>query len=287
MDEPANGKSALRSVKGKEIKKVPSSITFKTNPRVERRRKILLERRNNQLIQIWRIFFFGSISYGLSLLIIENGWSSIDASRIKVNGALRIDGNQIIKASRIDFPKPLLEINLRTLKQSLANELPVNSVSTYRQLIPPKLHIYLTEREPVAYAQRRVANGVENGMVDKSGEWMPIRMATMASQQIPNIYIEGWMLTHQSWIAKILQEKENLGSPLRKIIISPNGEVILNTKDFETIFLGSSSYNLNKQIKALNHLSKNLPKDFLNKRPIVLDMQDPSKPEFQIKSKSF
>ena len=85
------------------------------------------------------------------------------------------------------------------------------------------------------------------------------------------------------WIAIIFQNLEKFGSPLKRIVVNPNGEISLKTYDFELIHLGTSSSSLNEQIKALQQLSKKLPPSFIRKTGTILDLRDPSKPEFQIK----
>ena len=67
-----------------------------------------------------------------------------------------------------------------------------------------------------------------------------------------------------------------------KIIVSPNGELSLQTKNFETIHLGANSFKINAQINALNQLIKTLPKNFINQPGTILDIRDPAKPELQI-----
>ncbi len=269
-------------MKGRSDNKPSPSLPLEQNPRAERRRKLRLERRHQQLIQVWRVFIFSSLSYGLGILVINNGWSSIGVAQIYVIGSSKIQARSIVNASGMSFPQPLFSINPKKLETNLLKELPVKSVQIRRRLIPASLEIELKERKPIAYADRRGPSGKEKGMLDKHGNWMPLKMASKLSPPVKDIYVEGWMASHQSWISIILDNQENLGSPLEKIIVRPNGELSIKTQDFEVIHLGTNSFYITEQIKALHQLSKNLPSNFIEKAGTILDIRDPSKPELQI-----
>jgi len=267
----------------KSIGKKPSdSLPLPTNPRIERRRRIKLENRNKQLIQLWRIIVFSSITSSLGILVINNGWGSINLSQIHVKGSSKIDRNTILVASEFNFPTPLFTINPKKLEINLLRNLPIKNVQIRRLLIPPSLEIELTERKPIVYADRRGPKGKELGMLDIYGYWIPISMSSLIELPEKDIYVEGWMPIKKEWVSIILQNKEKLGSPLKRIIVNPNSELSLKTEDFDLIHLGSSNNNFNAQIKAIRQLSKNLPSDLVRQNGAILDLKDPSKPELQI-----
>ncbi len=283
MDGSTYGKSSLRFVKRAINKKASTSPTsLDTNPRAARRRKIHLERRNKQLKEFWRFLIFSCLTYVLGSLYVINGWSVIDVEQIHVKGSARIQPKEIVHFSGLEFPNQLLSINQNELKKNLLKELPIKSIQIRRHLIPPGLEIEIKERKPIAYANKRGINGIEDGMIDEDGNWMPIKMATNTSPPIKEIYVEGWMEIHQSWITIILNNEKRIGSSLQKIIVSPNGELSLQTNSFETINLGANSFKINAQINALNQLTKTLPQNFVNQPGTILDIRDPSKPELQI-----
>ncbi len=264
-----------------------SSINLETNPRVARRRKLQLERRNEQITNLWRIFIFSTITSGLGLLVFKNGRSPINIAEIEVNGSSKIQAISIVDASGWNFPKPLFSINPEALKDKLIKELPLQSISIRRRLIPPRLEIEVKERKPIAFADKRIPEGREKGMLDESGQWMPMKMASQTTPPEKDIYVEGWMASHRNWISFILKNQEKLGSPLKKIIINPNGEINLKTQDFEVIYLGSNGIYLKEQINVLQKLSQNMPESFINQQGTILDITDPSRPEFQIPKSRF
>jgi cell division protein FtsQ len=286
MDGPTHGQIPLRFVSRLKREKT-SPINFETNPRVERRRRLQAERRNEQLTNLWRIFLFSAIAYGLSLLVVKNGWSPISLSEIRVNGSQKIKSISIINASGLNFPKPLFSINPAQLERKLLKELPIKSIAIRRRLLPPRLEIEVKERKPIAFANRRITKGTEKGMLDELGQWMPMKMASKTSPPEKDIYVEGWVTSHRNWISIILKNQDKLGSPLRKITIKPNGEINLKTQDFEEIQLGNNGIYLREQISVLQKLSQKLPASFINQEGAILDITDPSKPEFQIPKAAF
>ncbi len=269
-------------MKSSKAKNHASKRSVVTNPRIEKRRRLRKERRNEQFIHLWRLILFGSMTYGLGLLVINNGWASINVKQIHVIGSPKINANTIMIKSGLNFPMPLFSIKPKQLEDNLIKELPIKSVSIRRQLIPPSLSIILKERQPIAFADRRLAQGKETGMIDIDGNWMPKKMSTLVINLPQDLYIEGWRYNYKEWISKILHNKEKLGSPLRRVIINQNGELTLKTEVFEKIYLGTNSINYEDQVKAINKLSNDLTLDFIDKKGAILDIRDPSKPEFQI-----
>ena len=61
----------------------------------------------------------------------------------------------------------------------------------------------------------------------------------------------------------------------------------LKTQDFEVIYLGSNGIYLKEQINVLQKLSQNMPESFINQQGTILDITDPSRPEFQIPKSRF
>ena len=254
------------------------------NPRAERRRKLKLERRNEQLIQLWRILFFSSISSGLGVLLINNGWHPIDTEQIIVKGSTNLQSSSIVNASGNYFPRELLIIRPKELTEKLLNELPITRVSIRRNLMPPHLEVELKERQPIAFATRMGPKGKENGMVDNDGIWMPLRVASQAKQPEKEISLSGWRSSHREWISIILKNRNNFGSPLKKVMLSPGGDLSIGTEKFGVVELGTNQNLVLDQIKVLANLSRDLPQEFLNKEGAIIDIRDPSKPELQLPS---
>ncbi len=146
-------------------------------PGVERRRRLRQERRREQLIQSWRILLFAGVSSGLIWLLLSAGWSLRSQEQLSVSGSERLGSDAVVKAAGLRFPRPLITLEPGRLERRLLAELPVQSVSVQRRLVPPGLVITLKDRRPIAAASRMGARGREQGMVDLEGHWMPLTIA--------------------------------------------------------------------------------------------------------------
>ncbi len=250
--------------------------------RAERRKKLRKEYNNNQLIQFWRVIVFSSLSAVTGFTFIHNGWRLIEKEHILVKGTPNLTSQSIVIASGINFPAPLLSINPEELKQNLLKKLPIKSISIRRRILPPGLEIETEERKVIAFAQRKGPKGIEKGMLDEEGGWMPLHVASQTNPPEKDLFVEGWTSINRKELAFIIKNRENLGSPLRKIILNSNGEISLQTKTFHMIYLGSNPKNLAMQLKALYQLTKKLPNSFKAYGETTVDIRDPTKPELQM-----
>ena len=239
------------------------------------------KRKNSELLKtIWQTIFFSSFSWFLILFLVNNGWELVNKDQVVIIGNSIFNKESILSASGISFPKPLLKIIPKEIERSLKRELSLKAVSIERHIFPQQLFISVLERKPIAYAQRRTAEKLENGMIDQYAEWIPLRWEDWNQSEI-DLIIEGWRASQRKLISYLLINKKSLGSPLKKIILDPNGEISLQTKDFNLIMLGANSNLLRDQIRILSHLNSSISTDLLNKRVLNVDLRDPSKPELQ------
>ncbi|WP_052042917.1 MULTISPECIES: cell division protein FtsQ/DivIB [Prochlorococcus] len=237
------------------------------------------------LIYLWRVFFFIFASSFLSLCLINNGWEEINAENIQIKGNNYIHKKRIVRHLGIKLPVPLLEINPKQVEESLLKKLPIKVVRSSRRIYPPGIYLEIQEREPVAKATRIGPQGIEQGLIDKDAHWIELGDPLQSRYKINDLSlsIDGWMKSHQKWIAYIYQNQDKLRNPLQKIILSPNGEISLKTKDFELIELGYNPSILREQVSTIVYLTKNLPKRFTDDLQTTIDLKDPSRPKLLFK----
>ncbi|WP_320675000.1 cell division protein FtsQ/DivIB [Prochlorococcus sp. MIT 1341] len=230
---------------------------------------------------LWSVFVYTGSSCSILWLLIMNGWSPIYSEQIQVKGTKNIDLGTIINMSGLQLPQRILSLSPNDLEKKLKTVLPIKKAIVHRRLIPPGLEILITEKQPIAYGMRRKGKTIEKGMVDINGEWIPIKFLGKVNPPATQLSIEGWMPSHKQRLSIVLKHRNHLGSSLKKIIISPNGEMTLKTKELGLIELGFDSPRLLTKLKATAHLNRNLPTKFRNKPGMIVDMRDPSKPELQ------
>ena len=252
-------------------------------PGVERRRRLRQERRRERLIQSWRILVFGGVSGGLIWVLLSTGWSLRSQQQLSVRGSDRLGTEAVVKAAGLRFPRPLITLEPGPLERRLLAELPVQSVSVQRRLVPPGLDIELKDRRPVAAASRMGSRGKEQGMVDLDGHWMPLTVARQGEAPASAVRVEGWIPSRRSMIATVLERRDQLGSPLKVIHIAPDGDLSLRTQTLGLVRLGSNERLLDQQLNTIALLSSSLPETLRGKASSGIDLSDPSKPELQLK----
>ena len=254
-------------------------------PGVERRRRLREERRRERLIQSWRILLYGGASTGLIWVLLSTGWSLRSQQQLTVRGSDRLGTDAVVKAAGLRFPRPLITLEPGRLERRLLAELPVESVSVQRRLVPPGLEVKLKDRQPIAAASRMGARGVEQGMVDRQGHWMPLTVARQGEAPSSAVRVEGWIPSRRRMIATVLEQRDQLGSPLQVIKIAPDGDLSLRTQTLGLVRLGSNERLLDQQLLTIALLSSSLPETLRGKASSGIDLSDPSKPELQLQPK--
>ena len=254
-------------------------------PGVERRRRLREERRRERLIQSWRILLYGGVSTGLIWVLLSTGWSLRSQQQLTVKGSERLGTDAVVKAAGLRFPRPLITLEPGRLERRLLAELPVESVSVQRRLVPPGLEVKLKDRQPIAAASRMGARGVEQGMVDRQGHWMPLTVARQGEAPSSAVRVEGWIPSRRRMIATVLEQRDQLGSPLQVIKIAPDGDLSLRTQTLGLVRLGSNERLLDQQLLTIALLSSSLPETLRGKASSGIDLSDPSKPELQLQPK--
>ena len=288
MDGPADVSSPLRLVSPEASSKKGFKLGKRKSqgplpPGVERRRRLRQERRQERLIQLWRLVFFLLTATGLSWLLLTLGWSLRSASQIQISGSQRMDETVVVKAAGLSFPQSLLSLEPGEIETKLMQELPVQEVSVQRRLLPPGLNIQLVERRPVAAATRMGPKGIERGMVDREAQWMPMDMAKQGEKPASAVKIEGWISSRRAVIARILQEQDSLGRPLKTIVVEPAGGINLRIETLGLVYLGANDALLDQQFKTIAQLNQSLPPGLRGSTSEGLDLSDPGQPELKLR----
>ena len=288
MDGPADVSSPLRLVSPEASSKKGFKLGKRKSqgplpPGVERRRRLRQERRQERLIQLWRLVFFLLTATGLSWLLLTLGWSLRSASQIQISGSQRMDETVVVNAAGLTFPQSLLSLEPGEIETKLMQELPVQEVSVQRRLLPPGLNIQLVERRPVAAATRMGPKGIERGMVDREAQWMPMDMAKQGEKPASAVKIEGWISSRRAVIARILQEQDRLGRPLKTIVVEPAGGINLRIETLGLVYLGANDALLDQQFKTIAQLNQSLPPGLRGSTSEGLDLSDPGQPELKLR----
>lgn len=251
-------------------------------PNIERRRRLRQEKLRERIIQAWRILFFAGSTTALAWILLSSGWNLRSIDQIRVSGSDRVGAESVVEAGDLRFPIPLLSLQPGNLERLLMDELPVQSVSIHRRLLPPGLEIKLMDRRPIAAATRNAAGGIERGMVDREGFWMPMTAALAEETPESDVRVQGWTLTRRATIAKLLEKRDQLGSPLQVVLVAPDGDLSVRMASLGLVKLGSNAALLDQQINTVIELTRSLPPQLRGQNDSTIDLSDPSKPELQL-----
>ena len=187
---------------------------------------------------------------------------------------------QVIREGQLQLPLQLLNLRPQQLTALLSARLPVEQVQVTRLMLPPRLRIELVDREAVAQAQRRSGRGLEQGYVDRLGNWMTSRQQrSSASASAPSVQVLGWQERLRPALALILARRDRLGSPLQQVGFEPNGSVWLRTVRLGNVHLGPADARLERRLDVLQHLSSQLPQQIRGIKVQSIDLSDPDRPE--------
>lgn len=251
-------------------------------PGVERRRQLRLQRRQERLRNVWRLVVFSAAAAGLGYGLLRQGWTLNGPSQVEVSGSERVSREQAIAAAELRFPMPLLTLDPRLLRSELLDALPVEQVTVQRLILPPRLRIELVDRQVVARAERRTAKGNEQGYVDRLGNWISSSQQAMGSsdsQPETAIRVQGWQARFKPTIVKLINRRDDLGSPLKTIRFEPDGTLWLTTGTLGEVKLGGPDGDLARRLDVLRYLSGELPKQVQGQGVRSIDLSDPDQPE--------
>lgn len=225
---------------------------------------------------------FSAAAAGLGYGLLRQGWTLNGPSQVEVSGSERVSREQAIAAAELRFPMPLLTLDPRLLRSELLDALPVEQVTVQRLILPPRLRIELVDRQVVARAERRTAKGNEQGYVDRLGNWISSSQQAMGSsdsQPETAIRVQGWQARFKPTIVKLINRRDDLGSPLKTIRFEPDGTLWLTTGTLGEVKLGGPDGDLARRLDVLRYLSGELPKQVQGQGVRSIDLSDPDQPE--------
>ena len=252
-------------------------------PGAERRRQLRQERRADRLLNLWRLVVFSAMAGGLGYGLLTQGWTLRSPSQVEVSGSRLVSRDQVIQAAGLSFPQPLLALQPRQIIQTLSTALPVENVRVSRLMLPPRLRVELIDRSAVARAERRNKDGLEQGYVDRLGNWISLRQNLgVRLEGTQELRVVGWNERHRPALAKVLQERPAFGGKLKEIRFDPEGSLWLSTTDLGPVRLGPADGQLERRLAVAAHLNATLPADLRGRRPQIVDLSDPDQPELSL-----
>jgi cell division protein FtsQ len=252
-------------------------------PGAERRRQLRQERRADRLRNLWRLVVFSAMATGLGYGLLSQGWTLRSPSQVEVSGSRLVSRDQVIQAAGLRFPQPLLAVQPRQIIQALAVALPVENVRVSRLMLPPRLRVELIDRSAVARAERRSPAGLEQGYVDRLGNWISLQQNLgVRLEGTQELRVVGWNGRHRPALALVLKQRQAFGGRLKEIRFDPEGSLWLSTSDLGPLRLGPPDGQLERRLAVAAHLNASLPAALGGRRPMIVDLSDPDQPELSL-----
>jgi cell division protein FtsQ len=250
---------------------------------VLRRKQLRQQRRAERLRNLWRIVVFSAITCGVGYGLLRQGWILRAPSQVEVAGSKLVSKEQVIEATGIRFPQPLLTVQPRQMGARLMEALPVEQVKVTRLMLPPRLRVELADRQAVARGERRRPGGIEKGYIDRLGNWMSVEQAPgLVPRGDVSLLITGWNERHRAAVVKVIETRESLGPGLQEVRFAPDGTLSLITSSLGELRLGPVDDRLARRLEVAAHLSATLSKQVSGPRPRLIDLSDPEQPELSV-----
>jgi cell division protein FtsQ len=252
-------------------------------PGAERRRQLRQERRADRLRNLWRLVVFSAMATGLGYGLLSQGWTLRSPSQVEVSGSRLVSRDQVIQAAGLRFPQPLLAVQPRQIIQALSVALPVENVRVSRLMLPPRLRVELIDRSAVARAERRSPAGLEQGYVDRLGNWISLQQNLgVRLEGTQELRVVGWNGRHRPALALVLKQRQAFGGRLKEIRFDPEGSLWLSISDLGPLRLGPPDGKLERRLAVAAHLNTALPAALGGRRPLIIDLSDPDQPELSL-----
>ena len=231
------------------------------------------------MLQLWRLVAMLLLSGGFAWILLRHGWTLRGPDAVILQGDSALQTAQVIEAAKLRFPQPLLEVSPRELERQLIQSLPVRSAQVARQMLPARLIISIQPQIPIAQAERQGPAGRERGLVNSEGEWIPLTDAS--PEPLTDILVRGWNHQQRDKVAALLHQRDRFEGRLKAVVLHPDGDISLVTRDLGRIDLGGEASLLDAQIETIVHLNNTLPEHLRQARLGSLDLSNPDRPELQ------
>jgi cell division protein FtsQ len=254
------------------------------SPGAERRRQLRQQQRRERLLNGWRFLVLLGLATGLGYGLLRLGWTLSGPEQVEVLGSRQVTTTEVITAAGIRFPQPLLSLDPRRIAAKLGHALPVEEVQVSRLMAPPRLRVVVVDRQPVARAERRGPQGVEQGFVDRLGNWMTARQGQgLRNASTDKLLVQGWQPRHRAVVSRVLGQPDKiLSDDLIRLRFDPAGIIWVDSTVLGTVRLGPGDGQLEQRLKVLDHLVATLPGELRGKRLQSVDLTDPDQPELAI-----
>lgn len=275
----------------------PSSFDAADTPRpqdlAQRRQQLKAQRKVRFYTMAWRAFAITGLACGSVWLATSPIWFIRSAQQIDVSDNRLLSDENIQRLLPVPYPQSLLEVQTDDLTERLLTHPPIQDAVVSRRLIPPGLHVQVTERYPVAIALPDTASPVvaipdqpvpfqEPGLLDAQGYWMPRNSysALGADAAPPELTVVGMRPRYESAWQTIYREVSKSPVAITAIDWKDLNNLVLQT-ELGSVHLGPYSSRFATQLVALDQL-RSIDQEVNPETVAFIDLRDLDNPIVEV-----
>lgn len=243
----------------------------------DRRRQLRKERQVRTLKVSWQVLLLSSIVGGVIWGVTRPDWTISKPQQVSVAGNKSLTESAVRNMLGLRYPASLLHIEPQALNAKLLSQGSVIKATVHRELIPPRLYVQIRDRLPVAVVDRSINSKVTKGLLDETGQWLPLTSYSLKADQIPKLRLiasqscPGWSELYRAIQQSPVQINEvDCQDPLHLTLVTEIGMVRIGEFDRTKIY---------KQLQRAHEL-RNWQQSTPLKNAIV-DLENPQSPKLQ------
>jgi cell division protein FtsQ len=251
--------------------------SFSTEELRDRRRQLRKERQVRTLKVSWQVLLLGGIVGGVTWGVTRPDWTISKPQQVSIAGNQSLTESTVRNMLGLRYPASLLQIEPQALNAKLLAQGSIAKATVHRELLPPRLHVQIRDRLPVAVVDRSISNKVTKGLLDETGQWLPLTSYRLKPEQIPKLRLvssqscPGWPELYRAIQQSPVQISEiNCQDPLHLTLATEIGMVRIGEFDHTKIY---------KQLQRAYEL-RNWQQSTSLKNAIV-DLENPQSPKLQ------
>lgn len=264
------------------LSEFPSMFVNISLEKLALRRKALKKQRKIRYFQgIWRSLLITGLAGGLFWVTTLPNWVIRRSEQIEIEGNHYMSPEQVRSLLKIIYPQSIWQVQPQSIISQLEQFGPIENAQVSRQLMPPRLIITITERQPVAQAVDPNNPKGMMGFLDEQGNWMPKSSYPFTQKELPPLKAVGFTPDRlRSW-AILYQTLKNAPLTIREINWQDPNNLILKTP-IGLVYCGSSLHQFDQQMIALAKM-RNLSSQINPADVLYIDLRDPQSPALQMK----
>jgi cell division protein FtsQ len=258
-----------------------TGITSVSRNQLKNRRQELLGRRRLKALQaVWRFVAIAGMAGGLFWALSMPDWMLGKRSHIEVEGEQLLSKEQIRDWVPLSKPQSFWQLPTQETSDRLEAIAPIAEAQITRQILPPKLIVEITERQPRAIA---ITAANETGFLDNRGVFIAKSYYDRAAKNLPHpsLKVIGYREIYRRHWLQIYPLIERSTIEISQVDWRNPNNLILKT-EMGIVHLGSNPERFAEQLTVLakmRQLSSRVPTN----RIVYIDLTDPNQPTLRLK----